>query len=206
MMYLNNKIKEQKGFTLVETLVAVTILLLVMITPMTISTKTAKSTNFSSEQIVAFFLAQEGAELAQKHRDDLALKKFLSTTNPNYSANPWADFLDADSNALNPFYPCFTGSGCGLEINTDVRGTLKTPVNCNPLSNCRLHIDNTSNDRARYTYADTGTTTPFYRVIKMTKTNDDEVQVISEVTWYTEGQRKKQRVAVDTYLNDIYSY
>ena len=67
-------------------------------------------------------------------------------------------------------------------------------------------MDDNTDHRARYTHTDTGSSTPYYRVIKMTKINDDEVQVISEVTWYTEGQRKKQRVAVDTYLNNIYSY
>ena len=59
MIYLQDK---QKGFSLVETLVAISILLIVIVGPMTISMSTAKSSSFASEQVQAFFLAQEGLE------------------------------------------------------------------------------------------------------------------------------------------------
>lgn len=68
---------KQSGFSLVETLVAITILLVVIIGPMTISSSAAKSTSFASEQVTAFFLAQEGAELIEKARNDLLLEHFL---------------------------------------------------------------------------------------------------------------------------------
>lgn len=84
MMYVRNT---QSGFSLVETLVAITILLIVISGPLAISTSTARSTSFSSEQVEAFFLAQEGAELAQKIRDDLLLAAFL--TDPQ---DGWDDF------------------------------------------------------------------------------------------------------------------
>ena len=41
---------------------------------MTISMQSAKSSSFASEQVQAFFLAQEGLELAEKARDDLLLR------------------------------------------------------------------------------------------------------------------------------------
>lgn len=50
-----------------ETLVAITILLIVVVGPMKIIISASNSTSFSGEQVVAFFLAQEGAEIAQKH-------------------------------------------------------------------------------------------------------------------------------------------
>jgi prepilin-type N-terminal cleavage/methylation domain-containing protein len=56
------KIHQQSGFSLVETLVAISLLLIMIVGPMAISAKTAKSTSFASEQVQAFFLAQEGLD------------------------------------------------------------------------------------------------------------------------------------------------
>jgi len=79
-------LNKQAGFSLVETLVSISILLLVIVGPMTITSRTAKSATFASEQVQAFFLAQEGVELAQKARSDLVLRKFLPTVHANYLA------------------------------------------------------------------------------------------------------------------------
>ena len=74
-MIKNNS--KQSGFSLIETLVSISILLIVIVGPMSISNNSAKGSSFSNEQVTAFFLAQEGAELAQKGRDDLVIKGFL---------------------------------------------------------------------------------------------------------------------------------
>ncbi|MCA9360544.1 prepilin-type N-terminal cleavage/methylation domain-containing protein [Candidatus Kaiserbacteria bacterium] len=81
-----------QGFSLVETLVAITILLIIIIGPMTISSSTARSTSFASEQVVAYFLAQEGAELAQKARDDFLLENFYVDSSEPYIG--WDKFTD----------------------------------------------------------------------------------------------------------------
>lgn len=195
----------QSGFSLVETLVAITILLLVIVGPMTISSSTARSTSFSSEQVVAFFLAQEGAELAQKARDDLLLADF---TNPQ---NAWNSFVNS-----GVFSSCFNVStGCGLEFVDngsigDTVGALKAPVSCTG-TNCRLYFDSTGG-RSRYTLTSTATTSPFTRVITMTPdatlpnppNSDDAVKVTSKVTWRTGSQRAEQEVSVETYLFNVY--
>jgi prepilin-type N-terminal cleavage/methylation domain-containing protein len=48
-----------RGFTLVETLVAVTVLLLVIVGPMTVAQKGIQNAYFANEQVTAVFLAQE---------------------------------------------------------------------------------------------------------------------------------------------------
>ena len=84
--------QKQSGFSLVETLVAISILLIVIVGPMTISMQSAKSSSFASEQVQAFFLAQEGLELAEKARDDLLLRSELFDGNPP-SYLSWGTFL-----------------------------------------------------------------------------------------------------------------
>lgn len=196
---------QQSGFTLVETLVAITILLLVIIGPMTISSSAARSTSFSSEQVVAFFLAQEGVELAQKARDDYVLTAFLPTTDSNYNATPWSDF--SDSAASGDFYECFTAQGCALEIENDSAGTVSVAGQCTGAgTDCRLHFDS-SGDRQAYTHDAGGGSheqTPYTRVVKFQQNADRSVSVISQVFWRTGSQRQAQDVVVESYLYNVY--
>lgn len=190
-------IHSQSGFSLVETLVAITILLLVIVGPMSISSSAALSTSYSSEQVVAFFLAQEGAELVQKARDDLQLRYFDGSV-----ATPWADFVNTSS--VNPLSQCYQTDGCGLElVDGNANGALALPTDCGS-DPCRLYIDN-SGGRARYTYNSVGTiSTPYSRIIYMNETAGREVEVISLVSWQTGNQRQVQTVEAQTYLFNVY--
>jgi prepilin-type N-terminal cleavage/methylation domain-containing protein len=185
---LNN----QSGFSLVEVLVAITILLMVITGPMTIMTKANHSTAFASEQSTAWFLAQEGLELAQKLRDDQMLQYF-SGGNPN----PWSDVTTAIATA------CFSSFGCGLTISS--AGTAVTVTNCNPLTNCRLYLDSAPS-RSAYVHTTTGTTnpTPFTRVVTLNEIKSGEIEVTSTVTWRTGSLIASQQVVAVTYLFNIY--
>jgi type II secretory pathway pseudopilin PulG len=66
--------KNREGaFTLVETLVAITVFLLVIIGPMTIASKGLQNAFFANEQTTATFLAQEALESVIRLRDENAL-------------------------------------------------------------------------------------------------------------------------------------
>jgi prepilin-type N-terminal cleavage/methylation domain-containing protein len=197
MTHLYSKHSE-KGFTLVETLVAITILLLVITGPLTISMTSARSTDFASEQVVAFFLAQEGAELAQKARDEIMLPGIDNTPPDNF----WSDFADATAGAA--YENCFEADGCGLEINTNADGTLKAPIDCNGGA-CRLYYDDDGTVRARYTHTAGAGEQKYTRTITFVEgARDYDVKVISTVTWRTGNLRKSQEVTVETSLFDIY--
>lgn len=199
---------KQQGFSLVETLVAVSILLIVIIGPMTISMSTARSTSFSSEQVVAFFLAQEGAELAQKARDQYILDHFLPVSHANYRSNPWQNFTDIT--AAGEYASCYQSVGCGLElIDGNVNGELVSPPTGCANGACRLYFDS-SGGRARYTHTATGNeATEYTRTLRFTPfavgaAANDDVRVISEVTWYSGAFRQQQSVKVETHLFNVY--
>lgn len=201
------KITKQSGFSLVETLVAITILLIVIAGPLAISSSASKSSSFSSEQVVAFFLAQEGLELAQKARNDLLIPYFPPlSTNPD----PWADFTRTSGAGLyQNCYKSQNASGCDLTINSDGTGTI-TVTNCATTGACLLSLDKvTGNKRSRFNH-DSGNAnnvaTPFTRTITFETVSANEVKIESKVTWRTGSIRTGQEVVAETRLFNIYGF
>jgi len=99
-MYIGNKEKNKtyyryshvrgaRGFTLIETLVAISILLLSISAPLTIASKGLASSFFARDQITAFYLAQDAVEYIRNTRDN----NFLSGAG-------WIDGLPDTSGAL----------------------------------------------------------------------------------------------------------
>ncbi len=64
------KQQKNKGFTLIETLVAISILLLSISAPLTIASKGLSSSYFARDQIIAFYLAQDAVEYIRNTRDN----------------------------------------------------------------------------------------------------------------------------------------
>jgi prepilin-type N-terminal cleavage/methylation domain-containing protein len=186
------------GFSLVETLVAVAILLVVIVGPMSIATQANSSTTFANEQVIAYFLAQEGLELVQKGRDDLLLDAFSSDTN-----NAWNIFV-SDS---GPYGECLRGNTCGLEMNDNVNDSLVVKP-CSNSSECQLYLSSETR-RAMYTYdavASDGTAnepTLYSRSINI-RPNGDEALVTVDVRWRSGDQIAPQSVTATTYLFNVY--
>ena len=193
-------LKKQGGFSLVEMLVSISILLLVVTGPMTVTSRTAKSATFATEQVQAFFLAQEGLEIAQKLRDDLLLINFAS---PGVA---WTAFTNTGAGGAYQlcFNPVGNPPGCPLEWAAGGNTVASPVVSCSTITDCRLYLKNTP-DRSLYTHSITASTTSFTRQIKFSKTSDDKgVKVVSSVTWRTGSLVAEQRVEVETYLYNIY--
>lgn len=87
-----------RGFTLIETLVAVTVLLLSLSGPLSIAAQSMYVAQYSREQIVAFYLAQEAIEYVRSVRD----RQFLA------GGDSWA-------NTVNALSTC-AGNGCRIDF------------------------------------------------------------------------------------------
>jgi prepilin-type N-terminal cleavage/methylation domain-containing protein len=192
-----------RAFSLIEVLVAITILLLVAVTPMAIVTRANNSTSFANEQMIAFFLAQEGLELVEKGRNDLYLQYYQNQINGSGGVtNPMTLFSRTTS--TGPFSGCYHARGCGLIFD----GTNISNFICNTTnSNCRIYKNGN-----RYVQASSqpegSSVTPYTRVVKMRSVMDGsklrEVEVVSTVTWRTGSLIAGQRVELVTYLTNIY--
>ncbi|MES2409307.1 MAG: prepilin-type N-terminal cleavage/methylation domain-containing protein [Patescibacteria group bacterium] len=105
MKNLKSKIKKvvnvkiSKGFTLIETLVAITLLVLAVTGPLQIAANALFSSYYARDEITAYYLAVEGIEYIKNSRDSLFLSDVFGTQG---SASPWLRGFDA----------CMTENGC----------------------------------------------------------------------------------------------
>ena len=165
------KILKQKnkksGFTLVETLVAVFILSLSIITMMTVLSSGISDTNYAKQKITATYLAQEGIEYMRNIRDDYVL---YPTMNPSLT---WSSFKNMVISKCE--------NGCGFDNNNaDFTVTNQGFIlQCFLLYSCKLYV----NDGNYYYSANQGTDSGFRRVITADKIGDDEIKITSTVFW-----------------------
>lgn len=155
---MKNK-NSKHGFTLIETLVAVTILSAAVAGPMVLSIKNIGTASISQDQLVAFYLGQEVIEYVRNVRD----------TNLINGSNNWLNGLDNCKGA--------SGSvGCYIDV-------IKNPVtvaDCGTIACPKLKFDGTN-----YNYA-SGDNTVFTRTVKIDESiraDGDEAKISIALKW-----------------------
>ncbi|MDE2071541.1 MAG: prepilin-type N-terminal cleavage/methylation domain-containing protein [Patescibacteria group bacterium] len=101
---INNVLKKIKGFTLIETMVAVLILATAIAGPLTIASKGLSSALIAKDQIGAFYLAQDAMEYVRFLRDTSCLQQSAGTQ----GCSTW----------LSTLLPCVSADGtqtCALD-------------------------------------------------------------------------------------------
>ncbi|MAZ29861.1 hypothetical protein CL655_01120 [bacterium] len=176
---------------MVEVLVAISILLLATVGPMTIAARSLQYSQFTAQQNAAFFLAQEGIEAVFKIRAEAGLAHL---DNPG-SNDAWDWMSDGD------WADCRGTDGCGIDWRDDTLSN--NLVSCSTIANCALYF-NSGNTRGRYTHQSSGDATPFTRVITIENISGTEALVRSTVSWAAAGSGDSRTVTLQTYLHDIY--
>ena len=186
-------LRNQSGFSLVEVLVAISLLLIALVGPMTFFARSSQSTEVANDRAIATFLAQEGAELIQKMRDDRTLEYFFDPNQDGWS-------LPADANFLADVSQCIEPDRCGVFINDTGRVDV---INCFGDSCALLYDENAG--RARYNH-NSGDTTPYTRTIQLRpdETSNREVEIISRVEWDSTSLIETQSVEVQTTVFNVY--
>lgn len=163
------------GFTLIEALIAVTILTLSIAGPLTAASRAIVAAQISRDQLTASYLAQEGIEYVRAMRDNEYLAAY-QTGGANVSSFAWSDFLNGSSAAsitqcitttctLDPARAMGTGSGLSLQVCS---GNTCTP----------LYLSN-----GIYTQQQVGTVTAFTRTVQASTVSANDERIVSKVSW-----------------------
>jgi len=183
MLFIQKKlIRDKNGFTLIETFVAVTILMIAILGPMSIITKFYIDSAFAKNQIASAFLAQDGMETVIN-----IIKNNSEIRKDNYGDDgscPTANWLTGVENCI---------AGCNVD------SSLGSVILCNDdMAGCmKLYKDGIG----FYHPDSTGSKTVFYRRIKITDVSEPALdlegvgfgsarrsaQVVSQVWWSERG-------------------
>ncbi len=168
---------KNKGFTIVESLVAITILVMVIIGATSAVQSGISSYIFSKDQIIAFYLAQEGFEQIRNIRDENGLKN-----------QDWLTGL-----STNPSDPCYFGNACIVDPVVSA-----TPTMCSSPGNCPMLRQDTGT--GFFGYNASWPSTIFRREIVLTQINSNEVSILVTVNW-SKGIASRQFRARGNILN-----
>jgi len=162
-----NRLK--KGFTLVETLVAISILSLSVVAAFTAAQSGIQSSSIARDQITAFYLAQEAMEFIRNTRDQNAVQTLGGNT------TIWLTGVAAD-----PTDPCYFGKTCIID------SPLKTVTACPAgFGSCpSLNQDPVS---GLWGYTSSWPATNFKREIQLSQTSANEVLVTIRMSWTDRG-------------------
>lgn len=100
-MNKHNKIK-QKAFTIIETLVAISILTIALTGPLAIIAQALRSSYYARDQITAYYLAQEAIEYVRNMRDNNGLKGINALPSEQWLSNIAVDSANG-TNLINPY-------------------------------------------------------------------------------------------------------
>ncbi len=156
---MNIKIKNNFGFTLLETLVALSVLTFAALGPLSLATYTIRAASVSQNQFTAFFLAQEAMEYIRNRRDS----NILSGAN-------WLDGM-APAGAGNGL--CRGVNGCIADVpNNNIQ-------TCNPPGCSNIKYNSVS---GLYNYS-SGSSTIFMRKFKLTYISNYEEKIEVTISW-----------------------
>lgn len=176
-----------QGFSLVETLVAVSIIILAIVGPITTAQRSFVSAEYSKDQVRAYYLAEEGLEYIHYIRDLNALSN---------GSQSWLTGLN------NCIVSGSSKNGCA--VDPSVTGN-QNITSCNDPENtpsvCKLNF-NSNTGIYSHQNGSNFTTTNFRRWVKIYDTNNPiEKNVTVSVEWKT-GSLPKRIINVSGFITD----
>jgi type II secretory pathway pseudopilin PulG len=177
------------GFTLIETLVAVFILMTSVAAPLTVASRGLTAALITKNQITAFYLAQDALEYVRFARDTNCL---LVNNSAGCGSSPTAEWLvgDGSANAID-LTSCTTATGCYLDSTS--QNPVK-PAACGAV--CSMPFVSTSKyltytaANGFFNYASVGsgvTKTIFVRKVTLAQISTTEYLLTVNVYWIDLG-------------------
>ena len=171
-----------KGFTLIETLVAVTILTLAVAGPLYTASRAIVAAQNARDQLTASYLAQEGIEHVRAMRDNKYLASYQAG-GATVSSTAWNNFLNGAAPDTASILQCRAPKLCTLD---PVQGSASPLTPC-PGNACTTPLYLLSNGVYSQQNLSGSTATPFIRTIQATDVSATDERIVSTVRWSFHG-------------------
>lgn len=180
-------VKPERGFTLIETLIAILVLTLSIVGPFEVVQGVLNSAYNARDQLTGAGLAQEGMEYVREVRDS----NYLNNTKNGAGVSSLNGFGSVGGNP-----DCYT-HGCKVDPSAQT----PTIVDCGSTS-CAAFPLYFDSGTYRYNQQNTGTKTIFTRTVQLSKPNladPTEILVTVTVDWVNHGNKS---VVLQEYFRD----
>ncbi len=180
-----------KGFTLIETLVAIAIIMVAITGPFVATENSISAVTVAHDKNIAIFLAQEGIEYVHTIRDKVYIKECFSSSGVN--CNNWWNIFTTGSGY--DVLKCSALTSCALDITKSQYSSIP-PFVSGTLSSCTIGTGGQNGvcDQLYLTSAYAYTTSParntptiFFRKIVITRINANSIKVNVTITWRNHG-------------------
>ncbi len=169
-----------RGFTLVETLVAITLVIIAVTAPLYAASHSMTVAESAHLKITASYLAQEAIEYVHRMRDNAYLTEY-QIGGVGVSTRAWDRFLNAATSDPTSVSGCVPTDYCVFEPS--VPTLISCPAGlCSGISTV-LNID----PNGVYTHNPTALVSPFSRKITVQAVSATDELVTSQVTWMYHG-------------------
>ena len=175
----NNILKSKFGFTLIETLVAISILTAAIAGPLVLSIKSIGTASVSQDQLVAFYLGQEVIEYVRNVRDSNLIGKNLEDTSFDW---------------LKGLLEYCEINGCYIDVVAE-----NSQVTDCGSGGC---VNKLKFDGKNYGYS-LGVNSSFTRTVRITNlvnSNADEAQVDITMEWKSKYGNKKKTMELQDHI------
>lgn len=189
-MYIYTE-QKNKGFTIVEALVAVFILTISISAMLTLTASSITAARYANNEITGNYLSQEAVDSIRNSRDTIVFQEEVA------AGGGWQSFIDRYGYTTNS--KCFSSNGCYLKIDifnpSDKGGTdiAECPGGSCPQLNYDSYAASTF-----YNYNNTGVPSNFSRKVTMqvSPLNPDEIEVTSVVSWLNGSSPKSNTLKI----------
>lgn len=176
-----NKMNNNRGFTLVETMVAVFILTVALVSLLTLTSKSLFAARYARNEMTVNYLSQEAFDFIRNKRDSVAFQE-------SFTGGGWSTFL---SQFGYPSSLCFSDEGCYFDVNNpslEIEPCTGSDVSFGSIECPAFNYDSDASgvSKSFYTYEDVGTKSNFKRRIKMEESianPGDEVYITVTMEW-----------------------